>query len=83
MAIELLIHAEAQPDRREKFEAPIITVRRDPTSVIRFDMAGDREVSTRHAEFCEEDGSDTNPAAKQVMADELRDGFGKLQKLFR
>ena len=59
MAIELLIHAEAQPDRREKFEAPIITVGRDPTSVIRFDMAGDREVSTRHAEICEEDGSYT------------------------
>src|ERR1044072_2604989 len=59
MAIELLIHAEAQEDRRERFETPVITIGRDPTSLIRFDMAGDREVSTRHAEICLEDGSYT------------------------
>jgi len=57
MSIELLIHAESQDDRGERFDAPVITIGRDPTSVIRFDMAGDREVSTRHAEICEEDGS--------------------------
>lgn len=59
MAIELLIHAESQPDRGERFDTPVITIGRDPTSVIRFDMAGDREVSTRHAEICEESGSYT------------------------
>jgi len=31
----------------------------------------------------QQDGSEVNPAAKQVIADELRDGFDKLQKLFR
>ena len=31
----------------------------------------------------QKDGIDINPAAKQVIADELRDGFDKLQKLFR
>ena len=31
----------------------------------------------------QEDGSKVNPAARQVIADELRDGFDKLQKLFR
>jgi S1-C subfamily serine protease len=59
MAIELLIHAESHEDRKERFESPVITIGRDPTSVIRFDMAGDREVSTRHAEICAEDGSYT------------------------
>jgi S1-C subfamily serine protease len=34
---------------------PAITVGRDPTSVVRFDMAGDLEVSTRHAEITEDD----------------------------
>jgi len=29
------------------------------------------------------DGSEVNPAAKQVIADELRSDFDKLQKLFR
>lgn len=38
---------------------PVITIGRDPTSLIRFDMTGDLEVSTRHAEICEEDGSYT------------------------
>jgi hypothetical protein len=35
--------------------------------------------------ICErqKDGASVNPAAKQVIADELRDGFDKLQKLFR
>jgi hypothetical protein len=31
----------------------------------------------------QKDGVDINPAAKQIIADELRDGFDKLQKLFR
>jgi len=31
----------------------------------------------------QEDGSKVNPAARQVIADELRDDFDKLQKLFR
>ena len=31
----------------------------------------------------QKDGADVNPAAKQVIADELRDGFEKLHKLFR
>lgn len=50
--IELLIQ-----DKVERFETPVITIGRDPTSSIRFDMAGDREVSTRHAEICEASGS--------------------------
>lgn len=57
--IELLIQAESREDRRELFEMPVITIGRDPTSLIRFDMTGDLEVSTRHAEICEEDGSYT------------------------
>ena len=31
----------------------------------------------------QKDGIGINPAARQVIADELRDGFDKLQKLFR
>ena len=31
----------------------------------------------------QKDGIDLSPAAKQVIADELRGGFDKLQKLFR
>jgi S1-C subfamily serine protease len=55
--IELLIQVASEPDRVERYETPVITIGRDPTSRIRFDMAGDREVSTRHAEICLEDGS--------------------------
>ena len=39
MAIELLIEAAAADDRQERFEMPCITIGRDPTSVLRFDMA--------------------------------------------
>ena len=31
----------------------------------------------------QKDGIETHPAAKQVIADELRSGFERLQKLFR
>jgi pSer/pThr/pTyr-binding forkhead associated (FHA) protein len=34
---------------------PVITIGRDPTSVVRFDLADDLEVSTRHAEITEDD----------------------------
>lgn len=56
MAIELLIEASASDDRRERFEMPRVTIGRDPTSVLRFDMSDEREVSTRHAEITEEEG---------------------------
>jgi S1-C subfamily serine protease len=56
MTIELLVESAASDDRRERFEMPRITIGRDPTSVLRFDMADDREVSTRHAEISDEEG---------------------------
>jgi S1-C subfamily serine protease len=59
LAIELLIHAESREDRKERFDSPVVTIGRDPTSLIRFDMAGDRDVSTRHAEICAEGGGYT------------------------
>ena len=34
---------------------PVSTIGRDPTSVVRFDLADDLEVSTRHAEITEDD----------------------------
>jgi S1-C subfamily serine protease len=56
MAIELLIQVPREEDRAERFEMPLVTIGRDPTSVVRFDLADDLEVSTRHAEITEEDG---------------------------
>src|SRR5262245_21943761 len=54
MSIELLIDGNPRT-----FDIPVVTIGRDPTSTIRFDMAGDREVSTRHAEICAEGGGYT------------------------
>jgi S1-C subfamily serine protease len=52
MAIELLIRDRPhQPSRAERLDEPVITIGRDPTSGIRFDMGADLEVSTRHAEI--------------------------------
>lgn len=52
MAIELSIRANPRtPSRSERLDDQVITIGRDPTSVIRFDMGADREVSTRHAEI--------------------------------
>ena len=56
MAIELLIQVPREEDRHERLEMPLINIGRDPTSVIRFDLADDLEVSTRHAEITEEEG---------------------------
>lgn len=53
--IELQIQAAGEPDRAERFEMPLITIGRDPTSVVRFEMTDDLEVSTRHAEISEDD----------------------------
>jgi S1-C subfamily serine protease len=57
MPIELLIKVRPrEPARPERFVEAVITIGRDPTSVVRFDMGEDREVSTRHAEIrCEVD----------------------------
>lgn len=52
MAIELTIQASPDDEpRKERYEGPVITIGRDPTSSIRFDMDSDLEVSTRHAEI--------------------------------
>src|SRR6185369_7305495 len=53
--IELLIQVPSEEDREERFEMPLITIGRDPTSVVRFEMTDDLEVSTRHAEITEDD----------------------------
>lgn len=53
--IELLIQVPPEPDRTERLEMPLITLGRDPTSVVRFEMTDDLEVSTRHAEISEDD----------------------------
>src|SRR5213594_3384911 len=52
MPIDLLIQSgPKQSPRSVRFEERIITIGRDPSSTLRFDMGGDLEVSTRHAEI--------------------------------
>lgn len=54
MAIELFIKSGPDDDSRTaRFEEPIVTIGRDPSSSVRFDMGADLEVSTRHAEIRE------------------------------
>lgn len=56
MSIELLIRIRpGESGQSRRLDETTITIGRDPTSVLRFDMAGDREVSTRHAEIYRED----------------------------
>lgn len=58
MAIELLVQlGPKEVPRTQRFEEPIITIGRDPTSTLRFEMGTDLEVSTRHAEIREQDGA--------------------------
>jgi S1-C subfamily serine protease len=64
VAIALLIQPPSEPGREERFEMPLITIGRDPTSVVRFDLADDLEVSTRHAEITEEEGGEYTIADK-------------------
>jgi hypothetical protein len=57
MSIELFIQIKPTDiPRRERFDEPAITIGRDPTSNIRFEMGADLEVSTRHAEIRDEEG---------------------------
>jgi Trypsin-like peptidase domain/FHA domain len=57
MPIELQIESgPGTTARTERFEEPLITIGRDPTSDVRFDMGADLEVSTRHAEIRDRDG---------------------------
>jgi S1-C subfamily serine protease len=55
--IELSIQVGDAPPRVESYEGERITLGRDPSSDVRFDLNGDLQVSTRHAEILrDEDG---------------------------
>lgn len=57
MSIELFIQSGPKDEgRTERLDHSLITIGRDPTSTLRFDMASDLEVSTRHAEIRLQDG---------------------------
>lgn len=57
MSIELFIQSGPQDNgRAQRLDHTVITIGRDPTSTLLFDMASDLEVSTRHAEIRQQDG---------------------------
>jgi S1-C subfamily serine protease len=57
MRIDLSIQSAPEAaSERAHFEDEVISIGRDPSSTLRFDMSTDLEVSTRHAELRELDG---------------------------
>ncbi len=57
MTLELRVLTGARAGTRQRFDTPVVTIGRHPTSDFRFDANGDLDVSARHAELRQSGGS--------------------------
>ncbi|HET9010332.1 MAG TPA: FHA domain-containing protein, partial [Gemmatimonadaceae bacterium] len=57
MTLELRVVSGARAGATERFDGPVVSVGRHPTSDLRFDLHDDLDVSARHAELRRADGA--------------------------